>query len=202
MMEKVTKKEPWEVFPYSSDLEVTVGESTIKCHKPMLGVNSPVFKAMFETSMAEKNNNKLDIEDIDEKTFLIFLRHLYAPDKKIMLKELSVELLYTANKYMVSSLIEVFNDYSEEFVNEENAIECILVATQNETTWRKKLLEFAASNYKLIRNRDNFKLLKKEVDFMSDLFDKMIFDPKPGNMIISINFCLNLNLKLKSFRLK
>lgn len=194
-------KEPWEELSYPPDLEITIGDSIIECHKPILALKSPVFKAMFETDKAEKNANKLTIDDIDKKTFLTFLKYLYAPEQKIDTYDLSIELLNTANKYMVRPLIEVFNDNSKDFVSVENAIQCINIASQNKSSWREKLLDFIAYNYKFVRKNANFELLKKDTDLMIDLFDKMTFDPELSNVSFYYTFFFNLKLKITDINL-
>lgn len=141
----------------------------------MLQYRSPVFRSMFDANMLENNTNKLTVEDIDEKTFLIFLRHLYAPEKKTDVKVLSMELLQTANKYMVNSLLEVFNDNFEAFVNVDNAIQCAIVASQNDSSWRYKLVNFIARHYKQLKKHANFTLLHEEISFMSDLYNRIDF---------------------------
>lgn len=181
---ETVKTEPWEDFPASPDLEIKIGDSIIKCHKIMLQFKSPVFRSMFNANMLENNTSKLTIDDIDEKTFFTFLRHLYAPEQKARVEDLSMELLNTANKYMVNSILEVFNDNSESFVKIDNAIECAIVASQNGSSWSAKLVDFIADNYKLIQTRLNFGLLKHEVDFMIALFNKLTLDPELSNDFI------------------
>lgn len=178
-MEEVNK-EPWEIFPLPPDLEITVGNLTIKGHKPMLGFKSPVFKSMFETNMVEGNSNKLTIVDIDEETFLIFLRYLYLPENHIRSEDLSMELLNAANKYMVRSLLKVFEN-SLAFVSVDNAIECATIACQSDLlNWRSKLVDFVAYHFNKIKNCKNFKILQSDVPFMIDVFNVMNLDPETG----------------------
>lgn len=192
-IKKEPRQEPWEIFPYPPDFKITIGDLTLKCHKPLLGLKSPVFKSMFEANMAEHNynttdkllRNRLIIEDIDKKSFLIFLRYLYEPEKGIDFEDLSMGLLTAANKYMVQPLFEVFKN-SLGFVDVDNAIECAIIACQNDDLpWRSKLVDFIAQHFKQIRHKENFKILKREVDFMVDVFDEMSLEPGKTSCIIS-----------------
>lgn len=167
------ESEPWEKIPESSDLEIIIGDSIIKCHKVMLQFRSPVFRSMFDVNMVENNTNKLTIKDIDEKTFLIFLRHLYLPEKLLRDEDLSLDLLYVADKYMVRSLVDIFNNHSEKFVTIDNAIKCARVASRSDSPWRYKILSFIAQHYKKIKDSENLKDLIEDVDFTIDLLYKM-----------------------------
>ncbi|XP_054162919.1 speckle-type POZ protein-like [Oppia nitens] len=71
--------------------------------KLFLSSKSDVFDRMFTTDFIEKKNNEVIIDDIDSDVFEQFLQYLYTGncDK---LYEMLDELLYVADKYMVSSL--------------------------------------------------------------------------------------------------
>ena len=59
------------------DFKFIVGEKRIRVHKALLGVNSPVFKAMFTLDMAEKKTGELKIDHVGHQTFEVFIKLFY-----------------------------------------------------------------------------------------------------------------------------
>lgn len=58
-----------------ADVILQIGNKSLKAHKALLTVRSPVFAAMFENEMKESKDNKVDITDISEETLQAFLRY-------------------------------------------------------------------------------------------------------------------------------
>ena len=87
---------------------VSTGESeskkVIPAHKFVLAISSPVFFAMFYGQMAETKDS-IELPDCDYESLLELFRFLYT-DKVNLSGSDVMQVLYLANKYMVSSLAE------------------------------------------------------------------------------------------------
>ncbi|XP_054165012.1 protein roadkill-like [Oppia nitens] len=88
-----------------NDCRLIVGktEKVFYASKLILSARSEVFEKMFTIDCKEKTNNEVIIDDIDSKVFKQFLKYIYFL-KCDKLYEMCEELLYIADKYMVSSL--------------------------------------------------------------------------------------------------
>ena len=60
-----------------SDVEIVVSGHQFKAHKAILAARSPVFAAMFDNQMKESQQNRVEINDIDEEVFEKVLRFIY-----------------------------------------------------------------------------------------------------------------------------
>ncbi len=67
--------------PESSDFVVKCGEVEFSCHKSVLGIVSPVFRAMFKHNLEESETGQLHIVGVDEASVEIFLRVAYGDVK-------------------------------------------------------------------------------------------------------------------------
>ncbi|XP_054164671.1 speckle-type POZ protein-like [Oppia nitens] len=86
-----------------NDSTFVVKGKELYASKLILGAKSDVFSLMFSTNMSEKMSNKVIIDDVDSDVFEEFLRYIYSghSDKLI---EMSDQLLYVSNKYLVWDL--------------------------------------------------------------------------------------------------
>jgi hypothetical protein len=64
----------------TSDVTLIVGNEHISAHKLMLSVASPVFKAMFQSQMAESNTNSVTINDCSADVVRRVLSHIYGSE--------------------------------------------------------------------------------------------------------------------------
>ena len=90
-----------------SDVNFVVGESTenqkrFAAHRYILGVNSPVFYAMFFGSLIEANSD-VPIPDTDPESFEEFLRYLYT-EECVISEDNVISIVYLSTKYIVPSL--------------------------------------------------------------------------------------------------
>ncbi|XP_054165002.1 speckle-type POZ protein B-like [Oppia nitens] len=88
-----------------NDCRLVVGktEKVFYVSKLILSARSEVFEKMFTIDCKEKTTNEVIIDDIDADVFEEFLKCLYLV-KCDKLDDMCEELLYIADKYMVSSL--------------------------------------------------------------------------------------------------
>ena len=60
-----------------SDVTMVVGGERFAAHKSILAARSPVFAAMFDHDTKERQENKVDIPDMDAKVFQELLNFIY-----------------------------------------------------------------------------------------------------------------------------
>ena len=89
-----------------SDIEVVVGGQVFKTHKAILALRSPVFKAMLELDIAEKNNNIIIIEDIKPDVFKELLTYIYT-ERVPNMSAMAPDLFFAADKYDLAKLKEM-----------------------------------------------------------------------------------------------
>ena len=96
-----TESERWRDFEKLSDFEIIIGKEVFKVHKTLLTWKSPCFKDFLITDQ----QRQLELTDCDLEIFKIFLNYLYT--EKIDDKDVSIELLFIANKFKVKSLVKI-----------------------------------------------------------------------------------------------
>lgn len=87
------------------DCSFTVEQTNIKCHKLILSAASPVFEAMFYGPMSEKHS--VEILDISTETFRLMIEYIYTNEVDFTKEtiENSIELYYSAEKYILTDLV-------------------------------------------------------------------------------------------------
>ena len=110
---------------------VSTGESqskkVIPAHKFVLAISSPVFYAMFYGQMAETTDS-IELPDCDYESLLELLRFMYT-DKANLSGSNVMQVLYSANKYMVPSLAEKCTAYLRDNLEASNVF-CVLPNAQ------------------------------------------------------------------------
>lgn len=87
------------------DVNLQAGDQTFPAHKIVLCARSPVFSAMFDADMKEKNTNVVEIADVDPNTLKKMLEFLHSD---VMEQGMSTgevcELYSAADKYQIATL--------------------------------------------------------------------------------------------------
>ena len=83
------------------DVKIICGDTTFDCHQLVLGVRSPVFRAMFRADMREKKSRKVNVQDLHPKVFAELLTFIYT-GKTLNLERYAEELLGAAEKYQLN----------------------------------------------------------------------------------------------------
>jgi hypothetical protein len=78
-----------------SDVKITCGEEVFHCHRNILSVRSPVFKAMFQSDMIENISRIVDIKDIKPVVVKEMLHFIYngATSTETVMDEIGKDLL-------------------------------------------------------------------------------------------------------------
>ena len=104
------------VVPMSTD--ESESRKVIPAHKFVLAISSPVFFAMFYGQMAETKDS-IELPDCEYESLLELFRFLYS-DKVNLSGSNVMQVLYLANKYMVSSLTEKCTEYLRDNLTASN----------------------------------------------------------------------------------
>jgi hypothetical protein len=106
-----------------SDATLKVNDTFFSVHKWLLSAHSPVFKAMFESEMAESATNKIVITDFSEEVVRAMLQCIYDPTATDnLLCEHDLQLLMIAHKYQVHGLVAQGEQYIAQITVSSNAV--------------------------------------------------------------------------------
>ena len=113
------------IVPASSD--ESESKKVIPAHKFVLAISSPVFYAMFYGQMAETTDS-IELPDCEYESLLEMFRYLHGDEVNLSGRNV-MQVLYLANKYMVSSLAEKCTEYLRHNLQASNVF-CILPDAQ------------------------------------------------------------------------
>ena len=102
-------------------------KKVVPAHKFVLAISSPVFYAMFYGQMAETTDS-IELPDCEYESLLEMFSYLYS-DKVNLSGSNVMQVLYLANKYMISSLAEKCAEYLRLSLKASNVF-CILPHAQ------------------------------------------------------------------------
>jgi hypothetical protein len=120
-----------DILPADVCVCLTDQSARIPAHKYVLAVQSPVFRAMFKAPMLEAATNEVEITDFQEPVVREFVRFLYEDRcATSVLQDHAVQLLAMADKYEVTALASLCEDYLAETVSVGNALERLHVAEE------------------------------------------------------------------------
>lgn len=130
------------------DVSFQIGTSTTRAHKLILCARSPVFEAMFDSSMKEATSNSIDIEDFDFDTIDRMLAFLYSDSVARDLGFESLLRLYkAADKYQVASLKKKCLALLGPRMCVENFCKVLVIADMHQDKRLKTMVEdFISSN--------------------------------------------------------
>lgn len=103
-----------------ADVKLVVEGRDIQAHKAILCARSSHFRAMFTLGMREATTNVIEVGDISYEVFATILRYLYAAEVELQ-EETVVELMISANQYVLLPLQEQCEAFIEQGLSAENA---------------------------------------------------------------------------------
>ena len=114
----------YENIAESSDVTILArGGETVAVHKTILMLRSPVFKAMFDSNMAESNSKQVHMPDFDHGTIRRMVEFLYK-DSFTDIESTSLDdfisLLSISDKYLVLSLKDASSRYLSKMITVDN----------------------------------------------------------------------------------
>jgi len=142
-----------------SDIEIHCDEKVFPSHQVVLAARSPVFKAMIQAEMKEKQDKKIVIEDTDPSTVAEMLNFIYTGDiSPDGMEEMTKDLLRVADKYQLDDLKEMCEEKLVSNISVENSIEGLVLGDSHNASKLKKIaLNLVAKNMKKIVDTDVYK---------------------------------------------
>lgn len=161
-----------------SDVTFIVEDKKMYSHKAILTVRSPVFQAMFQHDMKEKQSNLVRIDDIRYDVMQEVFRFIYT-GKVDQIDDKVKELFVAADKYTIVGLKNLCEKNLYARLDVENAIEYLSLASMcNAVALKKSIIKFIVSHDNLdeLSKKPEFKQLHP--DIMFDIIRAIALDEK------------------------
>ncbi|XP_065203302.1 speckle-type POZ protein B-like [Planococcus citri] len=155
----------------SSDLMINVNGKDYPAHKTILAARSPVFKAMLKHDVAETQQNRIEIKDIDENIFKELLRYIYT-GRVENLKDTALELLLVAEKYDLEHLKNMCVSALSVLLSEKTAVKILILSDLiNVECLKTRAIEYVKANLLEVMRSKDWNDLNSNKDLMKCLLD-------------------------------
>lgn len=128
-----------------TDVVINVNNREIKAHKFMLASQSTVFEAMLDSEMAEKQQNRITIVDVEEEVIEQMLLYVYTT-KVPKLKSMAERLLIVADKYAMDGLKAMCEQALSDNLTTEKAKELLPLAEMYNASQLKECIKRLVDN--------------------------------------------------------
>ena len=144
-----------------SDITLSVNGTEFQAHKNILAVRSPVFAAMFEHDMEEKQSGKVEIHDFDGDVIKEMLFFIYT-GKVLNLDKMADNLLAAADKYQLDRLKAMCEKTLRNNLSIENASELLVLSDlHNAEQLKTQTIQFINENGTSVIETEGFKNMVK-----------------------------------------
>ena len=152
---------------YFTDVTLVVGSREFKAHKVILAVQSPVFRAMFESEMMESKSNRVEIDDIDQESMEEMLTFIYT-GKAPNVGQMASKLLLPADKYQLDHLKVMCEEVLCRDVKVENVVDVLVLADKYSANQLKTIcLKFIATHASETMQTQSWESLKPAQEYHS-----------------------------------
>jgi len=157
-----------------SDVQLQCGGQVFDCHQFMLSARSPVFRAMFQSNMMEKETGKVDVKDLHPDVLAEMLSFIYT-GKTPNLDELAEGLLAAADQYQLEQLKSICEKSLSTRLNVENCLSYLILGDMYQAGNLKMLsLKFITSNRKdVFKSKDWRVCLQDHPALMADVIEAL-----------------------------
>lgn len=125
-----------------SDVTLIVNDRSFEVHKCILGARSPVFHAMFNVDMTEKQSNRVTLDDLDEDVMQELLIFIYG-GKTPNLSRMATDLLAAADRFALDRLKVICEEALCSSLNVDTVCEVMVLADlHNARQLKKQAIEF------------------------------------------------------------
>lgn len=139
---------------------INVGGESINVIKNVIKTKSPVFFAMLEHKMKESSSNVIEIDDSSFEVMSAFFMFVCTNCIRFDDVQQAINIIYVADKYNVTKLVEFASDYLATNLSPDNAIQILTVADRHSLRrLEQETFDFIAHNKKLIAQCDTFEEL-------------------------------------------
>nr|XP_042910428.1 speckle-type POZ protein-like [Parasteatoda tepidariorum] len=161
------------------DLEIRIGEDTLRVHKLILCARSPVFKAMMEHDFLESSSNSITITDCPTPSFVKFLKYLYTGEIEGGTIDTVMSLYSLGDKYDMPVLRESCSEMlqsklsSDEFVDDVANIVCDvlqLAECHGDSKMKDLAASFIVNHFPVVSSKQGWKdLVKSNSELISNI---------------------------------
>ena len=174
-----------------SDVTFNIGDEQIQAHKSILAARSSVFEAMFTHETKEKLSDSVDLLDVDVQVFNQFLRFIYTGQVDLIsLQDSCIDILVTADKYMVNDLKKQCQQYLIDCLSTENALDFIVLAQKYSLDdLYSQTLSFLRFNFIEVKETENWKEIKmvSSSRWLCDIVENFSTNPLSSTSFSSSN---------------
>ncbi|GFU74284.1 TD and POZ domain-containing protein 4 [Trichonephila clavipes] len=114
------------------DTKLVTKTKSFLAHKCILSARSPVFKAMFNNDMRERNSECVNIEDFDEDTVQRMLLYMYTATLPDLQWDIACNLYTASDKYEILSLKIECSSFLKESLSSDNACDLLILADMHQ----------------------------------------------------------------------
>ena len=162
-----------------SDVQIKCEDQTFDAHQLILSARSPVFRAMFQAEMKEKDSRQVVIRDLKESVIPEMLKYIYTGtccvnDEKPDMEVVSA-LLGAADKYQMDVLKEMCENVLSSTLLIENALELLSLGDMHSAhDLKKNALDIIVNNAKKITKTEAWKdFAKSSPHLLIAVFEEM-----------------------------
>ena len=143
-------------------------------HTLILSIRSNVFAAMFKQEMKEKQEKRVNIDDLSSKVVQSLLEFIYT-DKVPDIATLAPELLSAGHKYNIPRLMLLCEEIMASDLNTENAAEYFLLADLYGASQLRKIAKhFTTTHLKKVKGTDGWmKLMVRAPHAVDEILNEM-----------------------------
>lgn len=145
-----------------TDVQIRCEGQTFDAHQVILAARSPVFRAMFQAEMKEKESRQVEILDLKAKVIPEMLKYIYngsccVNDKKPDVEMVS-DLLGAADKYQIDILKEMCENVLSGTLVIDNALRLLSLADMHSANdLKRNALDMVVTNAKKITGTKEWK---------------------------------------------
>ncbi|XP_058792924.1 speckle-type POZ protein-like isoform X2 [Phymastichus coffea] len=157
-----------------NDVTFIVGKEKFQVNKSIFAARSPVFFSMFNLNMKEKNEGKVNINDIDPKVFKQMVNFIYSG--KLQNDEFLEELYIAADKYNIEGLKDACERSLCNSIQVDNAIDMFRFAdSHNVFDLKIQVKQFITVHAPLIVTTNGFQNMDpSQIHLMKELYCSLI----------------------------
>ena len=157
-----------------TDTIIKCGDKEFKVHRVILAMQSPVFRAMFEADMKEKQSGVIEVSDSTPEAMSDLVAYLYAGTAP-NLKTLASELLDMAEKYQIPRLLTMCRIELARKIKNTNVVETLILADlHGKSALKKACFKFIRLNSAEVFQTSEWADFKAHKDQYASLFVEVL----------------------------
>lgn len=130
--------------PKFSDITLKINGKLVQAHKCLLASRSGKFKMMFESNMSEQEEGVISIETPKPHLMNILIDWIYSSEIDFPENTTDIfELILMADEYLLDDLRRKCEDALIYRLDQDNALEILVIASKYPTISSDNLIEFA-----------------------------------------------------------